>query len=481
MYLLSSWLFISVDTGTGIPSYIIDLPRTVFSSPGGAMLRPMIESMSRGMYSADPFGQQQQQLQQSQQQHQQLQGPTGTTALPAPLSSLLVPTTPSSGAAALASRDVAMAGVGSDGTASASEIVTNATSRSAERALLSSLNETIAAPSSDPRVTSGALTTRETIINKPLVSGDTDPALVRKLGTKILSQQAPNEAGVLVNVLSATEAALIESVVAVLTSNQAHGTAAFSPDAFRLLLRLIDAFPALQTACLFFLRLMVLYQADVNETVVSTVHTVSKKLNRSDAAQSPSQQLASGPAKFMAMCTVANFFSRIPPCALEGTAATLDHVVDAAIAELCGPGVAGSRPETRQVSAAALHNLVLLQLGQSGNSDETATPESSTAPLEVIADENAPVAAPSVDDVHPHVVQILCSTLEGIEDEADHTVLHRRVSIAYNILTCASATRDLFVDLGFKDTLQNLRQSLRQRNSSTEDVLNSIDQLLMLL
>jgi hypothetical protein len=78
-------------------------------------------------------------------------------------------------------------------------------------------------------------------------------------------------------------------------------------------------------------------------------------------------------------------------------------------------------------------------------------------------------------------VQILCGTLEGIEDEADSTVLHRRVSIAYNILSCASATRDLFIDLGFKDTLQNLREKLRHSASSTEEVLNSIDQLMMLL
>eukprot|EP01036_Dinobryon_divergens_P026292 gene26292-34917_t len=36
-------------TGVGIPSYIIDLPRTVFTSPGGAMLRPMIENMQNSI------------------------------------------------------------------------------------------------------------------------------------------------------------------------------------------------------------------------------------------------------------------------------------------------------------------------------------------------------------------------------------------------------------------------------------------------
>jgi hypothetical protein len=349
--------------------------------------------------------------------------------------------------------------------------------RGEERVLLDALNEAISAPTTDPRVSSASLGTRETIINKPLVSGDRDPALVKKLGSKILSQQIQNGSGIMVNVVSPSDAQLIESVVDTLTSNQPHGSATFSSDTFRLLLRLIDECPPLQTACLFFLRLMVLYQADVNETLVSTVHTVSKKLNRSQPAKEP--KLASGPAQFMAMCTVANFFSRIPACALEGTAATLDHIVDAAIAELCGPVGPGSRPETRQVSAAALHNLVLMQLGGGGqNGEDGSNADSSNTPLEVIQPDINTVGS---TDVHPHVVQILCSTLEGIEDEADHTVLHRRVSIAYNILSCASATRDLFIDLGFKDTLQNLREKLRHSESSKEEVLNSIDQLMMLL
>mmetsp|Transcript_11689 Transcript_11689/g.16060 ORF Transcript_11689/g.16060 Transcript_11689/m.16060 type:complete len:506 (-) Transcript_11689:119-1636(-) len=47
--------------GTGIPSYIIELPRTIFSSPGGAMLRPLVENMQNSIRqqregSLDPFG-----------------------------------------------------------------------------------------------------------------------------------------------------------------------------------------------------------------------------------------------------------------------------------------------------------------------------------------------------------------------------------------------------------------------------------------
>jgi hypothetical protein len=37
-------------TGRGIPSFIIDLPNIIFSTPGGAMLRPMIENMQRNAY-----------------------------------------------------------------------------------------------------------------------------------------------------------------------------------------------------------------------------------------------------------------------------------------------------------------------------------------------------------------------------------------------------------------------------------------------
>ena len=49
-------------TGHGIPSYIIDLPRTVFSSPGGAFLRPIIDGIQNNIrqqsgHGLDPFQQ----------------------------------------------------------------------------------------------------------------------------------------------------------------------------------------------------------------------------------------------------------------------------------------------------------------------------------------------------------------------------------------------------------------------------------------
>lgn len=48
-------------TGHGIPTHIVDLPRIVFSTPGGQMLRPMIESMQQNIRQQnstglDPFG-----------------------------------------------------------------------------------------------------------------------------------------------------------------------------------------------------------------------------------------------------------------------------------------------------------------------------------------------------------------------------------------------------------------------------------------
>ena len=48
-------------TGHGIPDHIVNLPRIVFSTPGGAMLRPMIEGMQNSIRQQqgtgmDPFG-----------------------------------------------------------------------------------------------------------------------------------------------------------------------------------------------------------------------------------------------------------------------------------------------------------------------------------------------------------------------------------------------------------------------------------------
>ena len=38
--------------GKGIPDHIVNLPKIVFSTPGGAMLRPMVEGMQRGEWNA---------------------------------------------------------------------------------------------------------------------------------------------------------------------------------------------------------------------------------------------------------------------------------------------------------------------------------------------------------------------------------------------------------------------------------------------
>lgn len=51
----------SETSNVGIPSYIVDLPRIAFSTPGGQMLRPMIEGMQNNIRnqtqgSLDPFG-----------------------------------------------------------------------------------------------------------------------------------------------------------------------------------------------------------------------------------------------------------------------------------------------------------------------------------------------------------------------------------------------------------------------------------------
>jgi hypothetical protein len=44
-------------TGHGIPVHIVDLPRIVFSTPGGAMLRPMIEGMQNQIANQNGGGQ----------------------------------------------------------------------------------------------------------------------------------------------------------------------------------------------------------------------------------------------------------------------------------------------------------------------------------------------------------------------------------------------------------------------------------------
>ena len=297
------------------------------------------------------------------------------------------------------------------------------------------------------------------IITKSLVSGDVDASLVVKLGNKIVSFSVTGSEGVRIPVLIDSEIELVRQTMNTIDNAYKQDSVAFSDAAFTLFIRLIREHSSLQTSCLFFIRLMVLYQTLKTDSVVSAIHEVSQILKSSELSNSTATSmslLTSGPAKFMAICSLSNYYSRRNLQENMHSEFILNSSIDIATAGIiiASNDTETTRPEVRQVAAALAHNIVLL------NKESWAS--------SVGADNN----------IHPHVIQLLCCSLERIEQEQDDIVLHRRLSIAYSILFHVEATRPLCLDLGFVESLNALKDSFQlstnSRPTETNDAVNKI-------
>lgn len=132
------------------------------------------------------------------------------------------------------------------------------------------------------------------------------------------------------------------------------------------------------------------------------------------------------------------------------------------------------RPEVRQVSAALAHNIALAHF----KNGTWRAVQSSDADGWKIAADSDPIAS-SEEGLHPHVVQILCSSLEGITSEPDDTVRLRRISTAFNVLASSDPAKELCQDLGFADALEALKSDATSRGIDTASSLDKILELFV--
>ncbi len=295
-------------TGHGIPNHIVDLPRIVFSTPGGAMLRPMIEGMQNNIRQngagMDPFG----------------------------------------GAAPPQSQ-----------TTGAHHHHPTPTLQNFETELSNQITEAVL--NLPPLAITKAKAELE---EKPLVSGDA--STVRIIANKMLNLTVGDEK---VPALTADEKTVLLGVVEQLATASSSGPVSFPSVAYGLIERVLDAHSSCHMSALFLLRLMLLQHTAIDLAPDSAEwRLLSNLLRRLETYSSEAPTLSSVPAYAMGVCALSNLLSHSNGAQylLFGT-----HLSSAgsstnngeAVVDIILSGLAHSRAEIRQMSVTLAYNFTL--------------------------------------------------------------------------------------------------------------------------
>jgi len=404
-------------TGHGIPTHIVDLPRIVFSTPGGAMLRPMIEGMQNNI----------------RQQHSHTLDPFGNTSQP-------------NGQRFEADLSNAVRGV-----------VMNTMQQQQAQA--------VAAPPAKAKLDelpllsqdAGTLTTMEKMLHNLVgTDGEKGSALseaehetlrqiVRKLQMSIAmgKNEASNES---------------KPSAAERTSSDP-----FAVEEYMLLEKLLAEQPKAHSAALFILRLMFLHDRVSDYSSIGIVKRLtSRLLSRGDL-----QRFSSVPSHVMALCAISNLLSHekglsalyMPAGSESSATATVDDAVINDLVDVVLTGLGHERAEVRQMSTALAYNLTLACTKDFRPS--------------------GPWSGGNADELNPHAMRLLCSCLEGVSTEKDAVVRKRRLAIACRIgRTFGNAASSLMNDLGFSDGLQVLKSDADIKPEVSTDEKAMIGELL---
>ena len=416
-------------TGHGIPSHIVDLPRIVFSTPGGAMLRPMIEGMQNNMRQQqgsgmDPFG--------------------GSSSRP--ISTPVVAPTPTPALASAAGNTLGRGAYGGPQVhqqrsfeSSLSDSV-RAVGQNMERMHTQSANTNASSTPATAAAAAGP-PAKALLEESALISGDA--STVQAIGRKMLN--LPGADGVAGSALGEAEKSVLTSVLAELSTpsattniNNNAGVRKFSIEAYALMERILAEHTAAHMACLFTLRLMLLHDRASDLDKLGIIREIIRRLTLSaggggvanGAAKGKISAFASIPAHVLALCAISNLLSH--ETGANASAPHAGEIVDAALS-----GLSHSRAEIRQMSATLAYNYTLLHTKDSkltgawSNTDQTEAVE-----------------------INPHALQLLCGSLEGLLQEGDATVRRRRLAVVCRILRAYGALAvELVADLGLQDQL----------------------------
>ncbi len=422
-------------TGHGIPSHIVDLPRIVFSTPGGAMLRPMIESMQnniRQQYGTglDPFANAQ------------------------------------SSSSAPSQNQIFNNPVGQQFESALSQSVT---------ALAMNAIQNVADTSSVPAAGAGRKTLKLAQLDEqPLISAD--GSTVANLIKKILA----------ISSLTEVEKKAISSIserLQLVANGQIDKKGLFVIEDYLLMEKLIAFHPESHMSALFVLRLMFLHDHATDFSRLNIIRELVRRLlsHRSDGSSnleeasgnngasvpSTHKGFATVPAHVMALCAISNLLSHDSgttyllggnsSIAVNGSANSSDLLNDLVDVILTGFGHA--RAEVRQMASALAYNLAL-----------ACTKDGKPAgPWEVESESS---------EMNPHAMQLLCACLENLHEEKDAVVRKRKLATSCRIARAFNGSFSTLVnDLGFADVLQILHtdQDIKPVISNDErEILNEL-------
>jgi len=238
---------------------------------------------------------------------------------------------------------------------------------------------------------------------------------------------------------------------------------AFPEASYATLTELATSLPAAQTPALFLLRVLVAGDAALRQgraghtqRVTQCMLRLTKQLAQSrtgSSVGSSAVSLGNVSATVMSLCTLSNWISSVPnlqvPFDPSGTQVSagedaLDEIIDVAVTYM-----AHDRVELRQIGAALAYNIAL---------------QNTRGDLVSAAWGGIDMGNGSVEtaELHAHVVQLLCCSLEGVVSETDATVRKRRLAIALRIIRAHGRLAVSFVrDLGFESAFPNILAQLQ--------------------
>ena len=284
--------------GRGIPSEIVDLPRIVFSTPGGAMLRPMIENMQNNIRSQsgagiDPF------------------------AAAATI-----------GGGAMADGRVFENELSNSVRAAVMDLVHERTSTSTGSIATASLEETCLVSSDSSSVMT---------LSKKIVG------VKDKEGRRLLTDK---------------EVLLLETIAKDLVGDVSIAANISCPiEGYDVLERLISECLQVQLPCLFIVRLLMLHESRTDFRRVGLLRSLLRRLV--SAASDPSQ-FASPSAHVLAVCAVSNLMGNLhgASCVLsDGNDESLSISND--VVDISLHGLNHAKTEMRLISATLAYNYVL--------------------------------------------------------------------------------------------------------------------------
>lgn len=418
--------------GHGIPTHIVDLPRIVFSTPGGAMLRPMIENMQNNIRQQhgsglDPFG-------------------------------------------------------GSDA----------ASGVRFEQQLSESVTGLVMNTMQQQQQQSRVLK-KAKLEDRPLLS--MDAGTVQGMEKLLHNLAAHDNSSTPGSALTESEHATLHVITQKLLTDSGKGaapTTAFGMEEYMLLEKLLANYPKAQSPTLFLLRLMFVHDRSSAFHDLSIVKELLRRLVchvNNDADNG----FSSVPAHVMALCAIANLISHEAGVAAFYQNSSFKDSAKSASTE--AKDVAMDVDNSTEVAPKAqsqdtilndLVDVVLAGLGTDHRSEVRRMSTTLAYNLTLVCTRDfkpsgpwQPLKSDGAAELNPHALQLLCACLEQLSQESDAVVRSRRLSIACRIArSYATSAGSLLQDLGFGDVLESMLVSSDVKPVLVEDEKDMLRELV---